>query len=77
MERQQTHYFGDDCPGGHLDMPVAIKERMEGVLKSEAVAAWWMLPIPAWDGVTPREMWAEDPDRVRELVEGYYDPSYS
>lgn len=26
MRERITHYFGDDCPGGHMDDPLAPKE---------------------------------------------------
>lgn len=58
-------------------MPDDIHTAMLGIVKEWAVADWWHGPIPSWGGKTPKDMWEDNPDKVYDLVESYYDPSYS
>jgi len=40
-------------------------------LKPEAAGLWWNRPNYEFGGITPADMWTQDPQAVIELVESY------
>ena len=46
------------------------------ILRPEGIDKWWSTEIPAFDGLTPTEMWELDPNKVMDLIDSYRDMSF-
>jgi hypothetical protein len=67
-------------PSNHarIDRMLGITSKLRQIIDDDAVGDWFRSPIPALKGETPLESVRKRKfDRVEQVVDSYFDPSYS
>lgn len=58
------------------EVPQEVREGIEDYVPPEFVTMWWVSAVPALDFLTPKQVWKEDPEKVRQLIAAYGSGAY-
>lgn len=57
-------------------IPDEVSGRLADIIAPEAHWTWWTMPMTAFGGLSPKEVWMDDPDAVLRRIDAYSSGTY-